>query len=236
MIAAPPGTMTAMDALEVVQGWRPQTFGSKSSNGVTDPIVEPLWSGLRFLGAVTDETTVLQDPDGDPLDGFPELAEALAAAAGASELIVDGYVTAEVVHGGVGTMTGEEKLDSPGKLVTQTLFGTRRKNDDRRLDEGRAARMPHEDDPVALVLVDLLWLDGTTLLDIPLLERRRLLDAVITETDLVRRGTFVRPPIDTWVGSWRSMGFPGLSFKAANSRYAPGSAAIDWASIAMPRR
>jgi ATP-dependent DNA ligase len=185
---------------------------------------------------VTGETAILQDPDGDTLDGFPELAEALAAATSASELIVDGYVTAEVVHGGVGTMTGEEKLDSPGKLVTQTLFGQRRKSDDRRLDEGRAARMPHEDDPVALVLVDLLWLDGTPLLDIPLLERRRLLDAVVTETDLVRRGTFVRPPIDTWVGSWRSMGFPGLSFKAANSRYVPGSAALDWASIAMPRR
>lgn len=236
MIAAAPGTIAAMEALEILQGWRPQTFGSKSSNGVTDPIVEPLWSGLRFLGAVTGETAILQDPDGDTLDGFPELAEALAAATSASELIVDGYVTAEVVHGGVGTMTGEEKLDSPGKLVTQTLFGQRRKSDDRRLDEGRAARMPHEDDPVALVLVDLLWLDGTPLLDIPLLERRRLLDAVVTETDLVRRGTFVRPPIDTWVGSWRSMGFPGLSFKAANSRYVPGSAAIDWASIAMPRR
>ena len=236
MIAAAPGTMAAMEALEILKGWRPQTFGSKSSNVVTDPIVEPLWSGLRFLGAVTGETAILQDPDGDTLDGFPELAEALAAATSASELIVDGYVTAEVVHGGVGTMTGEEKLDSPGKLVTQTLFGQRRKSDDRRLDEGRAARMPHEDDPVALVLVDLLWLDGTPLLDIPLLERRRLLDAVVTETDLVRRGTFVRPPIDTWVGSWRSMGFPGLSFKAANSRYVPGSAAIDWASIAMPRR
>ena len=236
MIAAAPGTMAAMEALEILKGWRPQTFGSKSSNVVTDPIVEPLWSGLRFLGAVTGETAILQDPDGDTLDGFPELAEALAAATSASELIVDGYVTAEVVHGGVGTMTGEEKLDSPGKLVTQTLFGQRRKSDDRRLDEGRAARMPHEDDPVALVLVDLLWLDGTPLLDIPLLERRRLLDAVVTETDLVRRGTFVRPPIDTWVGSWRSMGFPGLSFKAANSRYIPGSAAIDWASIAMPRR
>lgn len=228
--------MTGVDALDVVLEWRPQTFGSKSSNGVRDPIVEPLWSGLRFLGAVVGETAVLQDPDGDRLDGFHELAEALAAATRASELIVDGYVTAEVVHGGVGTMTGEEPMDSPGKLVTQTLFGTRRKSDDRRLDEGRAARMPHEDDPVALVLVDLLWLDGISLLDIPLLERRRLLESVFTETDLVRRGTFVRPPIDTWVGSWRSMGFPGLSFKAANSRYAPGSAAIDWASIAMPRR
>jgi len=81
----------------------------------------------------------------------------------------------------------------------------------------------------------LLWLDGKPLLDVPLLERRRLLDSVIAETDLVRRGTFVRPPIDRWVGSWRSMGFPGISFKAANGRYAPGAAALDWASIAMPR-
>jgi hypothetical protein len=225
-----------MEALDVVLGWRPQTFGSKRSNGVRDPLVEPLWSGLRFLGAVADDTAFLQDPDGDRLDGFPELAEALAASARASQLIVDGYVTAEVVHSGVGTFTGADAADSAGKSVTRTLLGTRRKSDERRLDEGRAARMPHEDDPVALVLVDLLWLDGTALLDIPLLERRRLLESVITETDLVRRGTFVRPPIDTWVGSWRSMGFPGLSFKAANSRYAPGSAALDWASIAMPRR
>ena len=72
--------------------------------------------------------------------------------------------------------------------------------------------------------------------DVPLLERRRLLESVIAETDLVRNGIFVRPPIDTWVGSWRSMGFPGISFKAANSRYAPGATAQDWVSIAMPRR
>ncbi len=228
--------MTVMDALEVVTAWRPQTFGSKSAKGVRDPIVEPLWSGLRFLGAVLADTAVLQDPDGDRLDGFPDLADALASACRASELIVDGYVTAEVAHGGVGTYTGEDQRDSTGNVVTKTLLGSRRRSDERRLNEGRAARMPQDDDPVALVLVDLLWLDGTALLDIPLLERRRLLESVITETDLVRRGTFVRPPIDTWVGSWRSMGFPGISFKSANGRYAPGSDAPDWASIAMPRR
>ena len=114
--------------------------------------------------------------------------------------------------------------------MTQTLLGQRRRSDERLLDEGRAERMPHEDDPVALVLVDLLWLDGTSLLDIPLLERRRLLDAVIQESDLVRTAATIRPPIDTWVGSWRSMGSPGLSFKGANSRYAPGAAALDWAA------
>ena len=228
--------MRTMNALEVVLDWRPQTFGSKSSSGVRDPIVEPLWSGLRFLGAVAGEDALLQDVDGDRLDGFPALVEGLAMATSAGEVIVDGYVTAEVVHDGTGTFTGSDPLDSPTKVVTQTLMGSRPGNDAKRLDQGRAARMPRGDDPVALVLVDLIWLDGTALLDIPLLERRRLLESVVTETDLVRRGTFVRPPIDTWVGSWRAMGFPGISFKAANSRYAPGAAAPDWASIAMPRR
>jgi len=228
--------MAAMSALDVVLEWRPQTFGSKRSGDVRDPIVEPLWSGLRFLGAVAGETAFLQDADGDRLDGFLSLAEALATATRADEVIVDGYVTAEVVHDGTGTFTGDDHLDSATKVVSQAFMGARRGNDAKRLEEGRTARMPHGDDPVALVLVDLLWLDGTPLLGVPLLERRRLLESVTTETDLVRRGTFVRPPIDTWVGSWRSMGFPGISFKAANGRYAPGSAALDWASIAMPRR
>ena len=43
-----------------------------------------------------------------------------------------------------------------------------------------------------------------------------------SESDLVRRGAYVRPPIDTWVGSWRALGFNGLTYKAANSRYRPG--------------
>lgn len=104
-----------MDALDVVLEWRPQTFGSKSGNGVTDPIVEPLWSGLRFLGAVSGDTAILQDPDGDRLDGFPELAQALAAATRASELIVDGYATSEVIHGGIGTYTGSDQQDLAGE-------------------------------------------------------------------------------------------------------------------------
>lgn len=228
--------MTVMNALEAVLDWRPQTFGSKRSDGVRDPIVEPLWSGLRFLGAVADDKAFLQDTDGDRLDGFPALATALAAATLASEVIVDGYVTAEVAHDGTGTFTGGDSLDTAGKVVSQTLMGSRPGSDEKRLDQGRAERMPRGDDPVALVLVDLIWLDGIPLFDVPLLERKRLLESVIAETDLVRRGTFIRPPIETWVGSWRSMGFPGISFKAANGRYSPGAAALDWASVAMPRR
>jgi hypothetical protein len=225
-----------MNALEAVTDWRPQTFGRKSPNAVLDPIVEPLWSGLRVLGAVAGEEAVLQDVEGEHLEGIAHLAEALATAARVADVIVDGYVTAEISHDGTGMLPGSDGAGSAARIVRQSFLGTRPTSDDKRLEQGRAARMPRADDPVALVLVDLLWLEGTPLLDIPLLERRRLLESVIAETDLVRHGIFVRPPIDTWVGSWRSMGFPGISFKAANSRYTPGATANDWVSIAMPRR
>jgi ATP-dependent DNA ligase len=89
---------------------------------------------------------------------------------------------------------------------------------------------------VRFVAIDLLWLDGESVLDVPLLERRRLLESVLAESDLVRRGVFVRPPVEAWIGSWRSVGFTGLSYRAANSRYQPGKAGDDWVSTPMPRR
>ena len=62
-------------------------------------------------------------------------------------------------------------------------------------------------------MIDLLWLDDTSLLDVPLLERRRLLEGALVESDFVRVGAYVRPPIDTWVGSWRAQGFEGLDLQ-----------------------
>ena len=88
---------------------------------------------------------------------------------------------------------------------------------------------------VSYVAFDLLWLEGESLLGVPLLERRRLLDTVLAESEIVRRGTFVRPPIGGWVRSWRAQGFVGITFRAANSRYEPGIASPDWAVAPMPR-
>ena len=70
--------------------------------------------------------------------------------------------------------------------------------------------------------IDVLRLDGDSLLDVPLLERKRLLDSVVTPSDLVRVGAYVRPPLQTWIATWRRLGFVGLSYRAANSRYHPG--------------
>ena len=66
-------------------------------------------------------------------------------------------------------------------------------------EEALAAQTFDADDEVSYVATDLLWLDDTSLLDVPLLERRRLLESVLVESDVVRVGAFIRPPIESWV-------------------------------------
>ena len=123
--------------------------------------------------------------------------------------------------------------------MTKAFVGIRRDRSGekvKRIQEEEAARTFEEGDLVNLVATDLLWLDGEWLLDVPLLERKRLLEAVIPGDDMVRPGPYVQPPYGTWVGSWRSQGFSGLTFKEANSRYRPGETSAEWATSDLPRR
>jgi bifunctional non-homologous end joining protein LigD len=92
-----------------------------------------------------------------------------------------------------------------------------------------------EIDP-AFVAIDLLVLDGESLLDVPLLERKRLLDSVLREGPLIRIGIHVRPPIGPWLATWRAAGFRSLAWKHPNSRYRPGERNDDWAVGPIPQR
>ena len=88
----------------------------------------------------------------------------------------------------------------------------------------------------AFVATDLLWLDGTSLADVPLLERKRLLEAVLSESFLARLSTFVRPSAVMTLVSWGMLGFPELSYRASNSRYLAGEVNPDWAIAQVARR
>ncbi len=233
-------TTTVASPIALARDVRPQTIGSISTDRVFDPIVEPLWTGVRVIAATEGYTGVLYE-DGVVLEGHDLLVHALGRLAGdASDgAIFDGFLTKQIAREVSGDWTGIASLPTTSELMSQQLIG-RRRNKAEELAEQRAkereARIFAENEPVNLIVVDLLWLDGEWLLDIPLLERKRLLDAILPGVELVRAGVFVRPPIDTWVGSWRSQGFEGVTFKAANSRYHPGTVATDWATMSMPRR
>ena len=232
--------MSDPQVVDLARPIRPQSFGRSRPDRIADPVVEPQWPGIRTVAAIGGGSAALFDDAGDSLS---EPADVLAAMpgslAGAGDgAILDGYLTKQVATDD-GVQTWVNEYPTFGSEMSRFLVGGAR----RRAEE--AARQREADirdvtfepeDPVNLVAVDLLWLDGRWLLDVPLLERKRILESILPGTELVRAGPFVRPPIGTWIGSWRAQGFRGLTFKAANSRYRPGETAPDWSASRMPRR
>ncbi len=232
---------TTDDARSLLATLRPQPFGKSSSQAAVDPIIEPLWLGVRVLAAVDQAGAVLIDEEGEPVLDQDRVAIALAVAAKADSVILDGYLTKQVSHSDEATYfrPPPDLTPTAGQTVNRMMFGIRRNRADERMAEMEAAREARTfgpDDPITFMAIDLLWLDGESLLDIPLLERKRILESVLIESEVVRCGLYVRPPIEPWIGSWRTQGFTGLTFKAANSRYSPGVASKDWAAGPMPRR
>lgn len=227
------------DIVEAAALWRPQRF-SESGGDVLDPLVEPLWTGLRALALVDHGTATFRDLDGDDVDDFPDIAEELAAAARADRLLLDGYLTHQPIQDPV-TVARRDAAEAPNNAPTigQMWFGALARRRSRApkpsVEQMERDALPADGD-VAFVVVDLLWLDEDPLLGIPLLERKRILESVLGESRLVRRGIYVRPPIDTWLGSWRSFGFSRLAYKAANSRYLPGETNPQWTVGDLPAR
>jgi ATP-dependent DNA ligase len=228
----------ARDAPSAAATWRPQRF-SESGGDVVDPVIEPLWTGLRVLALVDGRSVTIRDVDGDEVGDFPDVAVELAAASRAERFIVDGYLTHQVLQEPVAIARRDAAAkNASNPTMGQLWFGNlfRRNRRDAPSVEQTQRTAPTVDGDVALVVVDLLWLDDEPLLDVPLLERKRVLESAVAESRLVRRGTYVRPPIDAWLGSWRSFGFSRMAFKAANSRYLPGQTNRDWTVADVPSR
>jgi ATP-dependent DNA ligase len=219
--ADPPTTTDPAD-------WRPQAFGSKRPRAIADCVIEPRWSGVRVIariGSSSDgsRTATLSDEDGlDATEEFADLARAIAAAALADELVLDGYLTVEPTQRTVGVPRVME-IPTKGQIMGQLILGNRvRRHEaaERRLDPDR---------PIAFVAVDLLLIDGSSLIDLPLLERKRLLDAALRVDTLVRITPYVRPPIGSLAMTWHSQGFRELAYRPANGRYRPTGQPSDWA-------
>ena len=213
------------------EDWRPQRFGHGSGRSMRDPIIEPSWSGVRVLARFDGSSTRLTDEDGvDCTTEFAEIAHAIAASALAGEFIVDGFLSVEPTQVDSVDPVGPIGAPTSGQTMAQMLGGSRI------AQMVEPERRPDPDRPIAFVAVDLLEIDGSKLLDIPLLERKRLLDGALKPADLVRIPPFVRPPIGSYVTTWRGAGFDGLAYKGANSRYLPNSRNDDWSITPMPMK
>jgi DNA ligase 1 len=91
--------------------------------------------------------------------------------------------------------------------------------------------------PVVLVIFDLLWLDGRTLLDEPLTARRKLLDGLRLEHPylLARLEEATDPQhLDRIFAETRERGNEGLMVKDPLSPYTPGRRGLAWLKLKRP--
>lgn len=214
--------------------WAPmRAYGGRRLFDIQDPVVEPLWSGTRVLAHVTvtpsDEPTaccaLIEALGADLAPELPELAAAVVRAVRAPDAIVDGVITRQVALDGVGAAAIPEVRRNPvGMLVRPGL--------DVDVMHHGSQHEPSDGQPAdGFVALDLLRVDGVLLLDVPLLERKRQLESVIEAGPLVRLSAHVRPPIDSWIATWKSVGLRGGILKAANSRYHPNQDTIEWRAV-----
>jgi ATP-dependent DNA ligase len=221
-----------------VRELRPQAFGRRSWRHIDDPLVEPLWIGRRVLAHVASGLAELVDEEGERVDAGGTI-DAVAQALVANSAVIDGYLTVQALQQTEGVFTGQTvEAATPGQMARQMLLGDSR-NRRKELADAAESALPvpefAEIDP-AFVAIDLLVLDDESLLDVPLLERKRLLDSVFQPSRLTRLGIHVRPPVGPWLATWRAAGFRSIAWKHPNSRYRPGEPNDDWAVAPIPRR
>jgi ATP-dependent DNA ligase len=227
---------------DVAAAWQPQRPGKRSAKDIVDAIVEPDWGGMRVVASLTtDEAALFRN--GGEVASPEELLQALLDGFRAVDAVVEGHLTTSALRSGEGMFPPSQKVERPPILVPRAI----RKDvkDDpyvhAREYEAAAARLEplvlealERGERHAFVATDLLWVDGQPLLEVPLLERRRILDGVIDESYLVRNSPFVRPSAVLTLVTWGSLGFRELSYRAANSRYLAGSENEDWVIARAP--
>lgn len=220
--------------------WRPMAFSNKEAKDIRNPMCEPLWAGRRAIVHIDRHGVAIRDENAAALEGFEELRAALSEANLALDVVVDGYLVPGQLRSNptAADVVGADAMVTPGQLTRQLFLGGGGRNKRREAIELAEARRVElvPDETTTFVAVDLLRLDGEALLNLPLQERRRLLESAVAESDLVRRSVSVRPPVEAWYAQWKTLGILEFSVKDANSRYVPGDVSPHWAAAPIPRR
>ncbi|HVL63717.1 MAG TPA: non-homologous end-joining DNA ligase [Actinomycetota bacterium] len=175
-------------------------------------LFEMKWDGVRALAACTTETLLLSRNGRDITSTYPELAS-LHDRVVALEAVLDGEIVA--LEGGRPSF---ERLQSRINL-----------QDAKEIE--RATRST----PVSFVAFDLLYLDGRSLVERPVEERKRLLAEIVVPSDRVAVS-------EGEVGAGRALfevarqaQLEGIVAKRLGSPYRPGRRSREWLKIKTVR-
>jgi hypothetical protein len=228
--------------LELATAWRPQRPGRRPVREIFDALVEPDWAGARVVTALTPARASVVH-EGEVVEVPDDLLQALLDGFSATGALVEGSLTAQALRGGEAAAPPSVKVERPPILVPR--FVRPNVEDDpyvrARDHESRVQTMEpaildalEHGERHAFVATDLLWLDDVPLDDVPLLERKRLLEAILEPSFLVRISPYVKPSAQLTLVTWGNLGFRELHYRAANSWYTAGEENPDHAVTRPP--
>jgi bifunctional non-homologous end joining protein LigD len=191
-----------------------------------DWLFEVKWDGYRVQAVLRDgRTRIWTRKRIDAATYFPELA-AESGWLEAEQAVVDGEVVA---------------LDEEGRpdfSLLQDRTGLRGLQGSARSQEPDARR-PSADErraiPLAYMVFDLLHVNGRSLLDVPLEERKRMLRRLLRPHPLVRYASHVVGEGMAFVEAAAAKNLEGVVAKRRDSRYTPGRRSRDWLKIKLRR-
>jgi bifunctional non-homologous end joining protein LigD len=187
-----------------------------------DWLFEVKWDGYRVEAVVRDGRVRLWTRRGnDAGTYFPDLTGAPTWIS-ARQAIVDGEVVALDDEG------------NPSFSLLQDRTGIRGVQAS---DGRRSGRRPRPENIAATPLVyqvfDLLYVDGKSMLDVPLEQRKRLLRTLLRPDSMVRYAADVPADGEAFYEAARQRGLEGIVAKLRSSRYEPGRRPKSWLKIKL---
>ncbi len=164
-------------------------------------ILEPEWAGQRALVRVGHAEPRFRGYAGE-VDGPRELYEAIAADTRSSTAIIDGVLVSD----------WEDERDLE-------------------VDAAGNAFVRNPGPRTIFAAFDLLEVDGESLLEVPLLERKRHLEGILVQSLNVRLTPFVARGLRAWQETLLGQGFRRVVLKDWNSAYRPGETAPSWTVV-----
>jgi DNA ligase D-like protein (predicted 3'-phosphoesterase) len=164
------------------------------------------WDGVRAIASVKDTLSLRSRNNHELNRHFPELAELLHLAPGT---VLDGEIV--VMRG--------------GKPDIQSLLP--------RLHQGSPARK--ESIPVTYIVFDILEKDGKSLVSLPLVERREILEKAVREGPHVILSVPVVARGEDYYRAAVARGLEGVIAKRVDSLYEPGLRSDNWLKIKEER-
>jgi bifunctional non-homologous end joining protein LigD len=171
-----------------------------------DWIFEVKWDGIRIISYINDELSLRTRNDKELRYNFPELKELKTLA---KNVVLDGEIV----------VIQEGKADFQTVIERSKLTSTR--------DIEFMARQ----NPATYVVFDLLEKSGQPLIDMPLIERKKMLRETLKEGKHVVLSVFVEEDGEFYYQEALKKGVEGVMAKKKDSRYTPGVRSENWLKI-----